>query len=170
MKRKSGTNWIQDLSHRIAPIGTAMLTTWNGQTMHSRPMITTGMDEKGELWFFTSVHSVKVDDIKKGAVVNVSYADPDEQVFVSITGIARITYDRERIDELWRPVFNTWFENGREDPSLVLLNIRISHAEYWDASEYKMRNMLSAFGSLLKGDAVQVTSEHQRIDLEQSKS
>jgi len=165
MKTKSLKNWIEDLKHRISTIHTAMLTTSNGETMHSRPMLTMEMDENGELWFFTSVHSVKIDDIKKGAIVNVSFADPDEQIFVSITGIARITYDKDRIYKLWKPILKTWFEKGEEDSSLILLNIRINHAEYWDASEYKMRNMINILGSIITGDSAQITSEHKSIVL-----
>lgn len=164
---KSGTqkNWIADLRQRITSIHTAMFTTCNGQSMHSRPMLSLEMDENGELWFFASVHSKIVHDINKGATVNITYSDPADQVFVSITGLARITYDKRRIDKLWKPVFRTWFEKGKEDASLILLNIKIHHAEYWDASEYKMRNMFNLVGSFITGESMQVTSEHNKIEL-----
>jgi general stress protein 26 len=128
-------------------------------------MHTIEMDDNGDLWFFTSMHSTKVKDIKKDGVVNVTYADDDKQVFVSITGIARMMYDKTRIAKLWRPVFKTWFENGVQDPSLILINIKINHAEYWDASEYKMRNILNMFGSLFTGDPMEIVSEHNSYEL-----
>lgn len=120
-------------------IDIAMITTVTPDgALRSRPMATREINDDGEIWFFTSDDSGKVDDLAQEHAVNVSYAEPKKQRYVSVTGSATITRDRERAKELWSPVLKAWFPGGIDDPHLALLCVRIETAEYWDSTSSKM--------------------------------
>lgn len=111
-----------------------MLTTYRQDgTLHSRPMSTLQMDHEGCLWFFTSIDSSKIHDIAEQAKVNLAYARTDKQDYLSVAGTTEIIRDRQKMEELWTPWLKPWFQDGLDDPNLVLLRIKIDEADYWDA-------------------------------------
>src|SRR4026207_2281858 len=100
---KTGSDSLEKLREIIKDIDFCMLTTIDEEgDPHSRPMSSNGdIDPDGDLWFFTSASSHKVDEIESSPKVNVSFADPDNQRYVSVTGTAELVRDREKIAELW---------------------------------------------------------------------
>ena len=70
--------------------------------------------------------------------MNVSYADTGQQRYVSVSGMASIMHDEDKIDELWDDVVAHYFPQGRGDPHVALLCVRIETAEYWDANAGRM--------------------------------
>jgi general stress protein 26 len=116
-----------------ADIHVAMLTTRGTDgRLHSRPMGTRRIEEDGILWFFTADDSGKVREIYHDQMVNVSYANPGDQVFVSVSGKASLSHDRARIRELWTPALKAWFTGGVDDPSLALISVEIEAIDYWE--------------------------------------
>ena len=144
---------LQKLRELVKDIDFCMLTTVaeNGD-LHSRPMSSNGdIDSAGALWFFTSASAHKVHEIEKLPKVNVSFADPDNQHYVSISGTAQLVRDRNKIDELWRPEFKMWFPNGKDDPDVALLRVSPEKAEYWDSPASTIGYMLNLLSSLASG-------------------
>ena len=144
---------LQKLRELVKDIDFCMLTTVaeNGD-LHSRPMSSNGdIDSAGALWFFTSASAHKVHEIEKLPKVNVSFADPDNQHYVSISGTAQLVRDRNMIDELWRPEFKMWFPNGKDDPDVALLRVSPEKAEYWDSPASTIGYMLNLLSSLASG-------------------
>ena len=144
---------LQKLRELVKDIDFCMLTTVaeNGD-LHSRPMSSNGdIDSDGALWFFTSASSHKVHEVEKLSKVNVSFADPDNQHYVSISGTAQLVRDRNKIDELWRPEFKMWFPNGKDDPDVALLRVSPEKAEYWDSPASTIGYMLNFLSSMVSG-------------------
>ena len=153
MTPQSREDDLQKLRELVKEIDFCMLTTVaeNGD-LHSRPMSSNGdIDSDGALWFFTSASSHKVHEIEKLPKVNVSFADPDNQHYVSISGTAQLVRDRNKIDELWRPEFKMWFPNGKDDPDVALLRVSPEKAEYWDSPASTIGYMLNFLSSLVSG-------------------
>jgi len=144
---------LQKLRGLVKDIDFCMLTTVDETGhLHSRPMSSNGdIDPDGSLWFFTSASSHKVDEIAKLSKVNVSFADPDNQRYVSISGTAQLVRDRNKIDELWRPEFKMWFPNGKDDPDVALLRVSTEQAEYWDSPASTIGYVLNFVSSLVSG-------------------
>ena len=118
----------------VKEIKFAMLTTQCPDgSLHSRPMSTLQMDEAGYLWFFTAEHSAKIDDIGEQSQVNLAYSRTDKQDYLSVTGTAEVVRDRKKMEALWTPWLKPWFQDGLDDPELILLKVRIDEADYWDA-------------------------------------
>ncbi len=123
---------LRTLAALIERIGIAMLCTQAADgRLVSRPVATAGF-ERGELWFFASASSHKVAEIKAQPRVNVVYASPHDNSYVSIAGHARVRRDRRRIAALWTPAQKVYFPGGAEDPDVTLVRVRVETAEYWD--------------------------------------
>src|SRR4051812_21665287 len=132
------------LQEMVRDIDVAMVTTVTPEgALRSRPMATRKFDDDGVIWFLTSDSSEMVHDLEEEHAVNVSYADPKKQRFVSVTGSANLSHDREKAKTLWHPTMKMYFPRGLEDPHLAILMVRIETAEYWDLSSSKMVQLLA---------------------------
>src|SRR5215216_1001461 len=144
---------LQKIRDMVKDIDFCMLTTVDEEGyMHSRPMSANGeIDPNGDIWFFTGVSSHKVSEIAKLPKVNVSFADPENQHYVSISGTAQLVRDRGKIEELWKPEFKMWFPGGKDDPEIALLRVSLEKAEYWDSPSSTIGYALSFVSSLVTG-------------------
>ncbi len=129
----------------IRSIKIAMLTTEDDGELRSRPMAASQDSFDGTLWFFTRASAHKVDEVQGERQVGVSYADPDSQNYVSMSGKASLVRDQAAIDAHWGESLRTWFPKGKADPDIALLRIDVTQAEYWDAPN---STMLHAYGYL----------------------
>lgn len=159
-------NDLEKLRKLVKDIDFCMLTTIDeGGDLHSRPMSSNGdIDANGDIWFFTNVSSHKVSEIEKLPRVNVSFADPDNQRYISVSGTAELSRDRAKIDELWRPQFKIWFPEGKDDPEIALLRVRLEKAEYWDSPGSSIGYALSFVSSLVTGKEPDL-GENRKVDL-----
>ena len=143
---------IKELNLLIKDIDIAMVTTIDRGVLRSRPMATQETDFDGELWFFTSRQTHKAEEIEKENRVNVSYSDPADKRYVSMSGTAELVDDRAKMEELWAPAYLAWFPKGLEDPNLTLLKVTVEQAEYWDATSSALVEALGLLKSLVTGE------------------
>ncbi|HLM62129.1 MAG TPA: pyridoxamine 5'-phosphate oxidase family protein [Pyrinomonadaceae bacterium] len=155
---------IEKLKTLVENIDFCMLTTINGGQLRSRPMSTQEMDEDGDLWFFTSDETHKVDEIEADSRVNAAYSKPDDNVYVSVSGRAAIVKNRQKIEELWNPTLKAWFPDGLEDPTVCLLKISVEEAEYWDSPNSKIVQIVGFVKALVTGQQAD-GGDHGRINL-----
>jgi general stress protein 26 len=155
------------LSALIKDIGVAMLTTVAPDgALRSRPMATQGRGlENGEVWFLTADNSGKVSEIESEHEVNLAYAEPKDQRYVSLSGRARLVRDPERARRLWSSELKAWFPDGPEDRHLSLLRVRVHTAEYWDAPSGKMASLVALAKSRIVGDGAEEVGEHEKVVL-----
>jgi general stress protein 26 len=154
---------MQKLADLIGDTRIAMLTTEEPDgTLRSRPLATLEMDAEGKLWFFTALSSGKVSEIDQHRKVNLSYANPEKQSFVSVCGSARLFRDPEKMQELWTPWIEPWFPDGLADPDLALLEITISDAEYWDAPASRPGRLFGLAKALTSG-STESLGEHRKV-------
>jgi general stress protein 26 len=153
-KQKQSDADLEKLADLIEESRIAMLTTAEADgTLRSRPLATLKLDAEGALWFFTSASSPKIGEIEQNAWrVNLSYANPEEQSYVSISGTARTLRDRATMRELWTPWIKPWFPRGLDDPDLVLLKVTIDQAEYWDAPDSGAKRLWGLARALATGN------------------
>lgn len=128
----------------IKDIKVAMMATWDPDSheAHSRPMMALKKDEfDGTLWFFTGKDSRKADEVRESHEALLTYAEPKDMNYVSISGRATLTDDRQKIDELWTDYAKVWFPEGKDDPNLVLLRFECERAEFWEAPNAMVRGV-----------------------------
>lgn len=155
---------IKKLKSLIEGIDFAMLTTMCGNKLRARPMSTQEMQENGDLWFFTSDETHKVDEIQQDSRVNVAYAKPEDNTFVSISGTASLSKDQAKIKELWNPILKAWFPKGLEDPHLALLRISVDEAEYWDSPSSTIVKLVGFVKAIVTGQQAD-GGEHGKVNL-----
>jgi general stress protein 26 len=138
----------------IKDIKFAMFTTRhdNGH-LHSVPMTTQNkaVDEDDSLWFFMSRRSGPIEDLSMDPTVNVAYADPDADSYVSVSGVAEVVENPAKKQQLWSKMNEAWFPKGVDDPDLALVQVRITHAHYWDVKSSKLVQLFTMAKAALTG-------------------
>lgn len=152
----------------IKNIKFAMLTHRHidGQ-LHSTPLTTQNKadDEGTALYFFISRKSEIANCIAHDSNVNVSYAHPGDDSYVSVAGHAAIVEDQTKKDYLFTSFAKAWFPGGATDPDLALLQVNIGHAEYWDVKESKMVQLAKIAKAAITGEPPAKMGEHKELNL-----
>jgi general stress protein 26 len=144
---------LKKLRKLIKGARVAMLTTVGPDgTLRSRPMATLKAPFEGDVWFFTRATAPKADEIRDNDHVNVSFADGDDNRYLSISGTASVVRDTARLEQLWSGRLKSWFPDGKKDPDLALLRVRVDRADYWDAKAATMVHLGGLIKSPLGGD------------------
>jgi general stress protein 26 len=135
---------VQKIAKMIHGIDFAMLTTVNDDGhLHSRPMSTQQVEFDGTVWFFTYEDTPKAQDIRRNPQVNVAYADPKKQDYVSLAGRAEIVKDRAKMEELWEAPLKAWFPQGVDTPGIALIKVTAETAELWDSPTNPVAHLIS---------------------------
>lgn len=116
-----------------------------------RPMATSGVDEDGAIWFMSDRNSEKNKVITADPRVKLYYSHPGKSIFLIVSGVADIVYDRQKVRELWNPLDRMWFAGGEEDPDISLIRVRPEYAHYWDAGGNRMINFLRMVATVATG-------------------
>ena len=156
---------IKKLREMVKDIEYAMLTTvCEDGTLHSRPMSTNGQIElDGDLWFFTYASSEKVAEIERNNKVNVSFAAPHKQSYVSMSGTAQLIRDRAQLEQLWQPQLKAWFPKELEEPDIALLKVNVEKAEYWDSPSSPVAHAIGLVKAVTTGEPYS-GGENEKID------
>jgi general stress protein 26 len=156
---------IKKISEMIKDIRIAMMCTVTPDgTIHSRPMATQDSEFRGELLFLSREESSKTDEIAHQSPVTLNYVDSKNHRFVTLSGYAGLSKDRETIHELWNPLYKAWFPQGEDDPEITVIRVYVDHAEYWEAPA----NSVIRGYQLLKAAVTSGSSrvgEHQAVAL-----
>ncbi len=157
---------VQKIAKLIKEIDFGMLTTVDASgRLNSRPMSTNKKVEfDGDVWFFTYGDTPKVHEIETKPYVNVAFADPKSQTYVSLSGRAELVRDKAKIAELWEPELKAWFPKGLEEPDIALLKINAEQAEYWDAPSSPVAHAVSLVKALATGQAAH-PGENEKVSL-----
>ena len=124
---------IDKIREMVKDVKYAMMTTITSEgQLHACPMTTseTSLGAK-EVWFIGDKQSEAVANIKNNPQVNLSYSCLQDKDYVSINGKAELVEDQDKLDELWSPVYNAFYEHGKEDPNVQLIKVVPHGAEYW---------------------------------------
>jgi general stress protein 26 len=133
---------IQQFRSLVDDIPFAMFTTRAADgSLRSRPMVASTKAYDGRLWFVVRATASVAEEVRRDAVVNVTYVSAPEDRFVSVSGQATVISDVVRATEMWLSVYQTWFAGGPTDPELTLIRIDLSRVEYWDRKTGRMRGL-----------------------------
>src|SRR5215211_2544864 len=156
----------QKLFDLVRDVRVCMMTTEESDgSLHSRPMYSMEADERGNLWFFTKLQSPKVAEISKDRQVNLAYADPDKQHYVSISGVAEVVRDKAVIADKWSEGVRAWFPDGKDDPALTLIRVKPVRGEYWDSPSSTFVQLYGYVKSTLTGQPATDVGEQKKVSL-----
>ena len=158
----------QSLWKLIRAIRFGMLTTQTESgDLRSHPLTTQNRqeDEGSILWFFISARSETARDVLARPKVNLAYASPEDDRYVSVSASARLVNDRHKKQELWSSLTQAWFPGGVDDPDLALLAVDIHQAEYWDIKSSKMLQLFKMAQAAITGQQPEHLGDHQKVHL-----
>jgi general stress protein 26 len=98
----------------------------------ARPM-TAQVDEDGQIYFFAARSEELLKGLDHRLEAFATYASKDHDFFASMKGELVVDNDRDTIDRLWSPTVSAWYEQGKDDPELVLLRFDTEKADIWQA-------------------------------------
>jgi general stress protein 26 len=114
------------------------VTDLEKRPLTSRPMSTQEVDAWGNLWFFSADSSHKNRDIDRNNEVQLFYSNADTSEYLTVYGRAEIVKDSQKINDLWNPMLKTWFNEGKDDPEIMLIKVTPEDAYYWDTKNNKV--------------------------------
>ena len=129
---------LEDLYKLIDGIETAMLTTRRQDgSLVSRAMQTQRRTAGVDLWFMSNWFAEKLDEIATNPNVNVSYYRYRTREWVSVSGRAIISRDRNLIRGLYQPDWKAWLgdeggerDGSAEDPRIALILVSAESVTY----------------------------------------
>lgn len=130
---------LDDLYELIDGIETAMVTTRRPDgSLVSRAMQTQRRTAGADLWFMTNLESEKFEELALDPHVNVSYYRDRTREWVSVSGHAILSRDRDLIDALYRSDWKAWLgdqgdgvrDGGPHDPRIVLILVEADSVVY----------------------------------------
>ena len=129
----------------------AMLTTEDEEgRLVSRPMATLARPDEHRIYFVTRVDA-KVGEIGGSAQVNLGFSNTHNSTYLSVSGIARTSQDRDKLHELWSMFVEAWLPQGPDAPDVALVTVEPDHAKLWDSTS----SSLIHAGKVLKAFATQ---------------
>jgi general stress protein 26 len=151
----------------IKDVRFVMMTTLDDDgTLNSRPMYSHAADKAGDLWFFTRLSSPKMAEIRHESQVNLAYADPSSQTYVSVAGRAEIVRDKARIKEMWSEGVRVWFPKGPDDPDIALIRVHPEKGEYWDSPSSTLVYLYGYAKARLTGEPPTGIGDAKKVDLQ----
>ena len=103
-------NELEPLYEMIDKLEIAMMTTRRPDGhLESRAMATQRRAEGADLWFVASEGSGKLREIEDDPHVNLAYYKDRTREWISISGIATTSRDKDIIRQLWAPDWKMWF-------------------------------------------------------------
>ena len=127
----------------VEDIEIAMMTTRRPDGhLRSRAMANQKRAAGADLWFVTIEDSDKLSDLEHDPHLNLAYYRDSSKEWISVSGIATLSRDRDRIRELYAPDWKMWFpEEGdprhgtADDPRMVLIGVRMHAAEFLEINK-----------------------------------
>lgn len=153
----------QKIWKMIKDIKVGMLVTLDHDTPHARPMHLVQDEYDGTLWFYTRRSAEKVFETQEDHDVCLSFSDQEDGIYVSLSGKAKLTDNRELIEKYWNPFVAAWFPEGKDDPDVTLMEIKVQMGEHWKAKESKTFQLYEIAKANLKKDATPNLGENEKF-------
>lgn len=130
---------------------------------HPQPM-THFFDAKArKIHFITGRDTELAQEIGQSAKAQFILAGKD--AYASINGTIRPVNDPEKLDALWSPAADMWFEKGREDPAVLLLEMQLDDAAVWTVDANALQFGIEMLRANLSEDHSPDLGDHGVISL-----
>ena len=127
------TQKLRLIAKQMKDLDICMMSTKGPRGMvNTRPM-SNNRDVKynGESFFFSSMATRKVKDIKRSTSVSLSFTGGGGS-YIIVNGKARLIKDKNTWQQHWDKSLDQWFKKGIDTPGLVLIAVKANHIKYWN--------------------------------------
>jgi general stress protein 26 len=131
----------------VEKVRTAMLTSIDERgTLSSRPLTVQRVSASGDVYFVVGRDADWVSPSIDAA--NVAFVD-GPSTWISVAGRAELVDDRDLLDDLWDPVLDSYFPDGRA--GAVVVRVASDRWEYWTAPN-RLRQLVEVARAQVGGD------------------
>jgi general stress protein 26 len=136
-------NELDKFFEMVDDIDVAMMTTRRPDGhLRARAMANQKRAPGADLWFVCREGTAKLADLAKDPHIGLTYYRNSNREWVSVSGIAVVSRDREKVKELWAADWKVWFPDEGdprhgtpEDPRMVLIGVTIHGAEFLEVDK-----------------------------------
>ena len=163
---------LEQLYEMVDEIEVAMMTTRRPDGhLESRAMATQKRAAGADLWFVAAEGSGKTRDIAADPHVNLAYYKEGSYEWVSASGIAHLSRDRDRIRELYAPDWRGWFgdegdprHGTPDDPRIVLIGVHVHAAVFLEVSKPKPIVLFELVKGWMTGERAEPGATHHLVE------
>jgi general stress protein 26 len=160
---------LQKFYSLIEAIKIAMMTTRRPDGhLESRPMANQKRASGADLWFVAAEGGAKLRDIQHDPHVNLAYYKDGSYEWVSVSGVATLSRDRDKIRELYEPDWKAWFgqegdprHGTPDDPRIVLIAVSVEAAVFLEVNKPKPVVLFELAKGWLTGEKVEAGETHE---------
>ena len=112
----------------------------------------------------TTEGSDKLGDLAHDSHVNLSYYRNSSREWISVSGLAKISRDRGKIQELYAPDWKMWFPDEgdpKDGPRMVLIGVDIHAAEFLEVDKPKAVVVYELVKGWLTGSEPELGQMHE---------
>ena len=160
---------LEKLYTLIEDLEIAMMTTRRPDGhLESRAMANQRRAAGADLWFVTAENTGKLRDLQADPHINLAYYRDRTREWISVSGLAKISRDRQKIRELYAADWKVWFpEEGDprhgtpDDPRFVLIGVDTHAAVFLEVDKPQPVVLYEIAKGWLTGDAPDVGELHR---------
>jgi len=153
----------------IDDIEIAMMTTRRPDGhLESRAMANQKPAAGADLWFVTAEGTAKLRDLEQDPHVNLSYYKDRTREWISVSGLAKISRDRDKIRELYAPDWSIWFpqegdprHGTADDPRFVLVGVDVQAAVFLEVNKPRPVVLYELVKGWLTGETAELGETHR---------
>jgi general stress protein 26 len=158
---------LDELYELIDGIEVAMFTTRRPDGhLVTRPMQVQERTAGTDLWFVTDLDTHKLDELAYDPHVNLGFYRDRSREWVSVSGTAIVTRDRDLISGLYKPDWKAWFpkvddiqDGGPDDPRIALILVEAHSAIYMKSNRPRPAILFDVVKAMVTGQAPKVGEE-----------
>ena len=133
---------LKFISSKMRKLDLCMMNTRGSRgVFNCRPMSNNGdVEYDGNSYFFTFENSNKVKEIKKDANVSLNFT-AKKDLFITVTGKARLIRSKPVMAEHWVPSLAQWFKKGVDTAGIVMVVVKANTIKYWQNMDQGVINV-----------------------------
>lgn len=105
--------------------------------LEGRPLTVLRVDDDGTCWFLVDRTADWIDQVRTASPAALGGSVTSDGNWFSASGDATLVEDRSRIDDLWTPVAQAWFD-GPDDPRVAALRVRVHTLAWWESADNRL--------------------------------
>ncbi len=135
---KTKTDPLQQLWDVLGDIHAGMLGVEESR-QHMQPMAPFVEKESNSIWFFTRTDSDLIKAARTGNRAHFCVISKDHDYHACLAGAIDEVKSREHIDKYWSAPVAAWFEGGKDDPSLTMLQLKLDDVAIWASTNSTLK-------------------------------
>ena len=146
----------------IEKIGICMFASREGEKIRSRPMGAKPRQSSNAIYFLTDERGHKDEQVAQDSHVCLSFAQPSDGKFLTISGRARVLNNRTLIRELWDTGAEARW-SGADDPAVRAIEVTPEDAQFWEGPHGIAATFAMVIAAATAGPPV--LGEQRKVDL-----